>query len=70
MASSWIILGIGSANGRRRYIVMPSLIDWAHAQNDPGSYPFISLMYDFHKWNDVQYGQFKTSCDQVTEVEM
>ena len=30
-----IILGMGSANERRRYIVTPPLIDWAHTQNDP-----------------------------------
>ena len=43
---SGIILGMGSANERRRYIVAnsrqceryivtPCLIDWAHTQNDP-----------------------------------
>ena len=26
---------IGPANERRLYIVMPSLIDWMHIQNDP-----------------------------------
>ena len=30
-----IILGMGSANERRRYIVTSSLIGWAHTQNDP-----------------------------------
>ena len=30
-----IILGMGSANERWRYIVMSSLIGWAHTQNDP-----------------------------------
>ena len=30
-----LILGMGSANERRRYIVTSSLIGWAHAQNDP-----------------------------------
>ena len=30
-----IILGMGTANGRRRYYVTPSLIGWAHTQNDP-----------------------------------
>ena len=29
-----IILGVGSANERSCYLVAPSLIDWAHAQND------------------------------------
>ena len=31
----WIILGLGSANERRRYIVTSSLIGWAHNLNDP-----------------------------------
>ena len=30
-----IILGVGSANERRRYYVTPSLIGRAHTQNDP-----------------------------------
>ena len=30
-----IILDMGSANERRRYIIMSSLIGWAHSQNDP-----------------------------------
>ena len=30
-----IILGMGSANGRRRYYVTPSLIGRTHTQNDP-----------------------------------
>ena len=30
-----IILGRCSANQKRRYIVTPFLIDWAHNQNDP-----------------------------------
>ena len=29
------VLGMGSANGRRYNIIMPVLISWAHAQNDP-----------------------------------
>ena len=32
---SWIILGMGSANDRRRYTVKPPLIGWAHTQNYP-----------------------------------
>ena len=32
---SGIIKGMGSANKRWRYNVMPSLIGWAHTQNDP-----------------------------------
>ena len=31
---SGIILGMGSANEKRRYIVTSFLIGWAHAQND------------------------------------
>ena len=30
-----IILGMGSANERRRYNVTSSLIGWAHTHNDP-----------------------------------
>ena len=30
-----IILGMGSANERRRYTVTSSLIGWAHTENDP-----------------------------------
>ena len=30
-----IILGMGLANERRHYIVMPSFIGWAHTPNDP-----------------------------------
>ena len=30
-----IVLGMGSANERRYYIVTPPLIGWAHTQNDP-----------------------------------
>ena len=32
---SRIILGMGSANDRRRYIVTPPLIGWAHTHDDP-----------------------------------
>ena len=28
---------MGSANERRRYIVTPPIIGWAHTQNDPGN---------------------------------
>ena len=34
-ASTWIILGMGLANGRRRYIVRPSFIGWAYTQMIP-----------------------------------
>ena len=30
-----IILGMGSAKKRRRYIVTPPLIGWVNNQNDP-----------------------------------
>ena len=30
-----IIVGMVSANERRRYIVTSSLFDWDHSQNDP-----------------------------------
>ena len=32
---SWIIMGVGSANKKRRYIVTSSLIGWGHIQDDP-----------------------------------
>ena len=35
LPSSEIILGMGSANERRCYIVTSSLIGWAHSHNDP-----------------------------------
>ena len=35
MANSGIILGMGSADERRRYIVTAPLIGWAQTQNDP-----------------------------------
>ena len=38
--SSGIILGMGSANERRRYYVTPSLIGRAHTQNDSWSLVF------------------------------
>ena len=33
--SSVFILGMGSANERRRYIVTSSHIVWSHTKNDP-----------------------------------
>ena len=38
-----IILGMGSANERRRYTVTLALIGWAHTQNDPCQYLWSSL---------------------------
>ena len=35
---SGIILGMGSANERMLYYAMPSLIGWAHTQNEPCLY--------------------------------
>ena len=35
LAAAWIILGMGSANERRHYMVTPPLIGRAHTQNDP-----------------------------------
>ena len=35
-----IILGMGSAIERRRYIETSALISWAHTQNDPSSVDF------------------------------
>ena len=34
--NTWIILVMGSANERRRYMVTPSLISWVHTQNYSG----------------------------------
>ena len=31
---TWIILGMGSANERRRYRVTPPFIGWTHTRND------------------------------------
>ena len=38
-----IILGMGSANERRRYIITPPLIGWAHTQNALCNNPLIYL---------------------------
>ena len=37
--ASEIILGLGSANGRRPFYVTPSLIGIVHTQNDPCAFP-------------------------------
>ena len=42
---SGIVLCMGSANERRRYIVTSSLIGWAHTQNDPGEYMYSSTLF-------------------------
>ena len=44
---SGIILGMGSANERRRYIVTLSLTGWTHAKNDPWFW-YISYIYLGH----------------------
>ena len=43
--SAKIILGMCPANERRRYNVTPSLIGWAHAQNDPCRVYACDLMF-------------------------
>ena len=44
-----INLGMDSANERRHYIVMASLIGWAHTQNDPYfTCWFITVFHDQH----------------------
>ena len=51
---SWqsrIILGMGSANERRRYTATPSLIGWAHAQNDPLPIIHFSISSLYNKWH-------------------
>ena len=35
MSLPGVIMGLGSANERRRYIVMSSLIGWMHTRNEP-----------------------------------
>ena len=49
---------MGSANERRRYYVTPSIIGWAHTQNDPwitcGLWTEISAEADFVKSQDMQ----------------
>ena len=46
---SGIILGMGSANERRRLNTIPSLIGWAHIQDDPCD----CVNYDTEGGNDV-----------------
>ena len=43
-----IILGMGSANERRRYIITPPLIGWAHTQNDPWYNPISFEITETH----------------------
>ena len=51
---SWITMGMGWANERRRYIVTPSLFGRAHTQNDPWyadmwKSPIFKIWYCAHK---------------------
>ena len=39
-----IILGVGSANERKCNYVTPSLIGWAHTQNDPSWWAIAPIM--------------------------
>ena len=55
-----LILGIGSANERRHYIVMPPLIGWVHTQNDPcNQHPDYDLIASINgklqKWCNITY---------------
>ena len=43
-----IILGMGSATERRRYIESPSLIGWAHSQNDLWWRPYQCISIHIH----------------------
>ena len=53
---SGIILYMRSAIERRRYIVTGSLIDWAHAQNDPyDSLQMAMFRYILRKKLSVDY---------------
>ena len=52
---SGIILGMGSANERKRYIVMPPIIDLAHAQNHPwGELSNTQIPWDFQLKGKVE----------------
>ena len=70
-----IILVMGSANDRQRYIVMSSLIGWAHNQNDPwldqlgmsnhenaGMY----MLYRDHSGYGLSQWQTRLQCDVVS----
>ena len=60
--SSGIILGMGSANERWRYIVTSFLIGWAHTQNDPwlpgksGTFVFCFVLRDHSMYAPSQWG--------------
>ena len=50
---AWVILCMGSANGRRRYIVTSSLIGWTHTRNDPWFRDDISVLEMMLSRNDI-----------------
>ena len=52
---SGIILGMGSANERRWYYVMPSLIGRAHTQNDPWMCTIEFMTSGQDQRNETQY---------------
>ena len=62
LAQHWagIIVGMGSANERWRYFVMPSLIGWAHIPNDP-SWEWSVVLFVV-KWNEQHCGLMKPTC--------
>ena len=39
-----------SANGKRRYNVMSSLIGWAHTQNNPWTWPSVATKFAMHMY--------------------
>ena len=66
-----IILGVSSANERRRYIVTSSLIGWTHTQNDPINTMFADIsglsMYT-QDWSRLAPSQWKTplQCNAIS----
>ena len=56
-----IILGMGSANERRRYIAKPPLIGRAHTQNDPYITPNTLFILMFHAC-------YKAVCMHTTHI--
>ena len=51
MEFSGIIVGMGSANERRRYNVTSSLIGWAHTQNGPWVFMVFPFKFAWGTWH-------------------
>ena len=73
---SEINLGMGPANERRRYIVTPPLIGWAHTQNDAWFSPAYAASEHYHHHVIVQlhleliqrHGNKHQQCHKLTTV--